>query len=422
MLILLSLLQIGWSSLRQMDENQLRYLLALLQLPGIGPASIARIQKETSDLSFLFNKKGQCLLPLEEKLEEKKPTTKKLDWSLVDADLEWARKPGCSILTLDHPLYPERLKNIQSAPAVLYVQGNPVYLNQPQIAIVGSRNPSREGELLAFEFAEYFSSMGLIVTSGLALGIDAAAHRGALEGIKGQSQQRPQGATIAVLGNGLSRIYPKSHAALSQKIIENGALVSEFSVYEAPDASHFPRRNRIISGLSLGTLVVEAALKSGSLITAQYAVDQGREVFAIPGSIHNPLAKGCHQLIQQGAKLIQTAEDVLEELKVALKPSFSQLYAKSETEGLALELHGFSETSDLKCDSLKKESLIRLLNQVSYGALSTVDDLLQTSGLTVALVSSMLLELELMGLVASVPGGYTRLNKQNPCRTKFGQT
>lgn len=391
-----------------MEENQLRYLLALLQLPGIGPATIAKIQKTNKDLSLLFNEKGQYLLPLplKEEMGGEKSAREKPNWSWVDADLEWARQPGCRILTLDDPLYPDRLKNIHSAPALLYVQGNPLYLNQPQIAIVGTRNPTRDGKLLAFEFAEYFARMGFTVTSGLALGIDAAAHRGALKGaalkeleVLGAPKGEAKAGTIAVLGNGLARIYPKSHLTLSQEILEHGALVSEFSVQEAPDATHFPRRNRIISGLSLGTLVVEAALKSGSLITAQYALDQGREVFAIPGSIHNPLAKGCHQLIQQGAKLIQTAEDVLVELAGQL-----------ELPGLQCRVRDYQDQPQ---DISLKKGLAELLDRVSYGALSTVDALAEGSGLTVSIVSSMLLELELMGRVVAVPGGYMRASSRD---------
>lgn len=370
-----------------MEAEQLRYLLALLTLPGIGPITAAKIHQFSPDLSRLFNDKGQCIEPLEGEV----------DWASVDADLKWAEGAGgsnCAILTLDNPLYPAGLKEIYAPPPILFAKGDLSFLNQSQIAMVGSRNPTPEGWKIAFQFAEHFSKMGLTVTSGLALGVDAAAHRGALKGKSG---------TIAVLGNGLAQIYPKCHIGLAQEIADQGVLLSEFSIHEGPEASHFPRRNRIIAGLSLGTLVVEAALKSGSLITAQYALDQGREVFAMPGSIHSPLAKGCHQLIQQGAKLVETAQDVLEELELqALLPA-------GTLDNRRGALGWMEKRREFKF-SLKeeKDGLVKLLDKVSYG-ITTVDALVETTGLTVAKVSSMLLELELKGAVVSVPGGYSRV-------------
>lgn len=368
-----------------MEIKQLRYLLGLLSLPGMGPAIVSKILRTTKDLSVLFNAKDQCLAPLEGEV----------NWALVDADLQWVESSSDhTILTLDHPSYPPPLKEIHMPPPVLYARGALSFLKQPQIAIVGSRNPSKQGKDLAFLFAESFSSMGLTVTSGLALGVDGAAHQGALKG---------KGGTIAVLGNGLAQIYPKRHKALAEEIVSRGqgVLISEFSLQIGPWSSNFPRRNRIISGLSLGVLVVEAALKSGSLITAKHALNQGREVFAIPSSIHNPLAKGCHQLIQQGAKLVQTVQDVLEELNAY--PRIRKILSENKK---VLKLNNEGSKRFRQVNFLEG-GLARLLDKVSYGT-TTIDTLVEASGLTVALVSSMLLELELMGAVIPVPGGYSR--------------
>lgn len=276
--------------------EQLRCLLALLRLPELNESKLTNLLKDCSDLTSLFDPQGNCKVA---------PGT--LDWSGVDKDLAWAEQPACRLLTMADVGYPQLLKEIDTSPPVLFVRGDVKLLSTMQIAIVGSRHPSRSGVENASDFAEYFSTRGLTITSGLALGIDGAAHRGALRGT---------GRTVAVMGNGLDGIYPRRHQRLADQIVEQGGvLVSEFSVGIGPKPEHFPRRNRIISGLSVGTLVVEAALKSGSLITARLALEQGREVFAIPGSIHNPLAKGPHALIQQGAKLVETALDVFEELK-----------------------------------------------------------------------------------------------------------
>ena len=226
-------------------------------------------------------------------------------WDRVEPDLRWAEDESHHILTLHDLAYPRLLREIADPPPLLFVHGNPALLSRPQIAIVGSRNPSAGGRSLAEDFARSLCRSGLIVTSGMALGIDAASHQGAL---------RAKGGTIAVAGTGPDRIYPARHRSLAQAIVEQGAIISEFSLGTPALPGNFPRRNRIISGLSLGVLVVEAACKSGSLITARLAAEQGREVFALPGSIHNPLARGCHRLIRQGAKLVEDIGDILEEL------------------------------------------------------------------------------------------------------------
>ncbi|MFT4172991.1 MAG: DNA-processing protein DprA [Rhodocyclaceae bacterium] len=223
----------------------------------------------------------------------------------VDATLAWATEPGNQIITLGDPAYPPALLETPDPPTLLYVKGRLDLLNRPAIAMVGARSATPQGVANAENFAKAFAQAGLTVISGLALGIDAAAHRGALAGA---------GGTVAVIGTGIDRIYPARNAALARQIAEQGTLVSEFPLGMPPLGHNFPRRNRIISGLSRGVLVVEAAVGSGSLITARQAAEQGREVLAIPGSIHSPLARGCHQLIKQGAKLVESAADVLDEL------------------------------------------------------------------------------------------------------------
>lgn len=223
----------------------------------------------------------------------------------AERTLRWAVAASCHLLFHDSDAYPPLLSETAGAPPILFVEGNVQLLQQPQLAIIGSRHCSPAGEQLAHEFAKVMAASGCCVTSGLALGIDSAAHWGALAG---------KGGTLAVMGTGLLRTYPRRNQRLRDEIISNGgALVSELPLESGPHASHFPRRNRIISGLSLGVLVVEAGVASGSLITARYAAEQGRDVFAIPGSIHYPGSKGCHQLIREGAILVETVQDVLEE-------------------------------------------------------------------------------------------------------------
>ncbi len=223
----------------------------------------------------------------------------------VSEELAWLAQDQAHLITMDDAGYPGLLREIPDPPPLLYVRGDPRVLVQPQIAITGSRNPTTDGRHNAGEFAAALSRAGLVVTAGLALGIDASAHQAAL--LAG-------GSTIAVLGTGVDRVYPSRHRDLAHEIAHRGAIVSELPLGSAPRREHFPRRNRIISGMSLGVLVVEAGMRSGSLITARLAAEQGREVFAIPGSIHSPLARGCHALIRQGAKLVENTSDILEEI------------------------------------------------------------------------------------------------------------
>lgn len=363
-----------------MDSSikQLRYLLALVRVPGMGPVKIKELKAAYPDLSQSPHVKNLAL-----------------DWEGVTRDLQWAENENCHILAQDDPLYPALLKEVHGAPAVLFVRGNVKILSRPQIAIVGSRNPTHLGCEIATQFAKHFSETGFTVTSGLAAGIDAAAHHGALMGV---------GSTIGVLAHGLDTIYPAAHRHLAHRMVETGALVTEFPIGISPLPAHFPRRNRVISGLSMGVVVTEAASKSGSLITAQLALEQGREVFAIPGSIHNPLAKGCHALIRQGAKLVETAEHVLEELGALVKfVTHSNTDREKQMEmDLSIDTGKETEKSVLSAEQR------RILELVDYECTS-VDGLIARSGLTAGLLSSMLLDLELQGYLASVPGGYARV-------------
>lgn len=294
----------------------------------------------------------------------------------ISRTLDWLRHPGHHILTLIDAAYPKQLLDIPDPPPVLYVRGDPARLSAPSIAIVGSRNATPGGVNNAETFAKALSESGLTVVSGLALGIDTAAHRGGLAS---------RGSTVAVMGTGIDIIYPRRNDIMAQQIAEQGALVSEFSLGTAPLPGNFPRRNRLIGGLSRGVLVVEAALASGSLITARLAAEQGREVFAIPGSIHSPLSKGCHALIKQGAKLVESADDVLEEAGYAsLNIATTQHYV-STSESVLLQHMGYD--------------------------VCNIETICMRSGLTAAAVSAMLLTLELDGKVGSLPGGlYQRLS------------
>ncbi len=302
------------------------------------------------------------------------------DWSIVDTDLEWLGQNNNYVLTLEDSRYPAQLKEISDPPPLLFVRGNPDLLSHPQIAIVGSRNPSTLGIETAKAFALTLSQYGFVITSGLALGIDAASHQGAL---------KAKGYTIAVAGTGLDRVYPARHLELATEIVKTGAMVSEFPPGTLAKANHFPRRNRIISGLCQGLLVVEAAKQSGSLITARMALEQNREVFAIPGSIHNPLARGCNALIREGAKLVETTEDILDE--------FHQYFQQDEK----ISSGTLQTTLDLEQQTL--------LNRVMFSP-TAIDKLVEESGNSVEVISSMLLILELQGYIEANAGStYTRL-------------
>ncbi len=306
----------------------------------------------------------------------------------LERDARWLERNECTLVGWGETRYPERLREIKDPPLLLFVMGDVGLLKEPQVAIVGTRRPTPGGLENARRFADSLARSGLIVVSGLAAGIDAAAHEAALDA---------QAPTVAVIGTGPDVVYPAKHKALTHRIVAAGAVVSEFSCGTPPHATNFPRRNRLMSGLSLGVVVIEAADRSGTLITARFAGEQGREVFAVPGSIRNPVARGCHRLIQQGAKLVQSFEDVLVELAplVELNPR--------ET--------GAGETKVPESASFRglDAEHRRLLECMGYDEPLSVDALVERSALTAAEVSSMLLIMELEGRVACDNHLYTRL-------------
>lgn len=358
----------------------LPYWLALWRTNGIGTAKFQEILEAFPTLAEFFKASSttQKKFGITEKLISIKDAG-------VQSDLAWLAEAGNHhIITWQNDAYPNLLKQISDAPPILFIKGNPEILNQPQVAMVGSRNPTRIGMETAHEFARYLSAAGIIITSGFALGIDASSHQGALAG---------KGKTVAVFGTDITQIYPQRHQELAKQIVlQGGALVSEFPIGTPGLAENFPRRNRLVSGLCLGTVVVEAALRSGSLITARLAGEQGREVFAIPGSIHNALSKGCHQLIKQGAKLVETAGDILEELGPLMATLQAQLPLKN---------------TQKKPTKLDPEHM-KLLECIDF-APTAVDTLVERSGLAASTVSSMLLILELQGHITATPSGYEKM-------------
>lgn len=297
--------------------------------------------------------------------------------ALVEATLAWLAQPGHHLLTFHDPRYPAALAEIPDPPLLLYVAGRIEMLARPLVAVVGSRNASVQGKLDAESFSAALSGAGLCVVSGLALGIDTAAHEGALRG---------PGATIAVVGTGLDRVYPARNRALAHRIAEHGCMVSEYALGTPPLAANFPRRNRVISGLAAGVLVIEAAAQSGSLITAQMAAEQGREVFALPGSIHSALAKGCHRLIRDGAQLVETVDEVLAAMHVSPLAAIGQ--AKEAGPGTVPD-------ADADAD---------LLGVLGHEPVA-LDDLLERLDTSAGELGGRLLALELAGLVAQLPGG-----------------
>jgi DNA processing protein len=361
----------------------LRQWLTLAHLPGLGARRRLELFEHFGSVGALFDTpRGLLERALPGAHETIEAITAGPDAGRLAPALEWLAQDRHHLVTWQDADYPRLLREIADPPLVLYVLGERAVLTEPQLAIVGSRNPTPQGKENAFAFAQALASAGLTITSGLALGVDGEAHRGALAA---------QGKTIAVTGTGLDRVYPAAHRELAHAVAEHGALVSEFPLGTPPRPENFPVRNRLIAGLSLGTLVVEAALQSGSLITARLATDAGREVFAIPGSIHAPQARGCHRLIRQGAKLVETAQDVLEELG-----ALAQLAVPGNDDSVvpAASLDG-------------GQALV--LDSLGHDAVS-VDQLVARSGLTAPEVSSILLELELRGLVTPVAGGrYQRI-------------
>lgn len=358
--------------------------LAVYHAPRVGTATFHQLLDRFASPTAILNTSAGELINLG-LAQETITAFRQPDLRAIERDLEWAQLPGNRIVTCLDIHWPALLSQLPDAPPLLYVHGNAGLLGEPQLAMVGSRNPTPAGLQTARDFARHLAATGLIITSGLALGIDAASHQGALDAAS---------PTIAVMGTGLDRVYPARHRDLARLIAAQGALVSEFPIGTPPLAENFPRRNRIISGLTLGTLVVEAALRSGSLISARYAAEQGREVFAIPGSIHNTLARGCHALLRQGATLVETAQDIIDELGPLASACLPVNASRHEPPEQSRQL---------------ADDYLQLLDNIGFDSTS-IDRLVTGCGLTPAEVSSMLLQLEMDGYVASSPGGiYNRL-------------
>jgi len=353
--------------------------ISLGDIHGIGSQTFCELLKAFGSPSNVFSANFK---QLKEVVNDNIATEilKGIDHQALAEAKHWLSQPNNHLITLADPEYPKSLLEISDPPPFLYAKGNLALLNQPGIAIVGSRNASVQGEKNAEAFAHDLCAYGLCIVSGLALGIDGAAHRGAL---------KANGSTIAVVGTGLDIVYPAKHRELAHQIAERGLIISEFALGVPSKPQNFPKRNRIISGLSLGCLVVEANLQSGSQITARLAAEQGREIFAIPGSIHSPMSKGCHQLIKQGAKLVDCLQDIVEELCLDRKLAS------------ITELNCEDKTLDTPHQSTPNDTI---LNIMGYEPI-TLENLVALSRLTVSDVSSMLMILELEGKIASLTGG-----------------
>jgi len=374
---------------REVDK-ELQAALMLHFYKNLSPSNILELYQQVGSLSGILDTSNwsdawssslrqnfECLDQQRELLEQKAQDV-----------LNWCKDNHVFPLNITHSDYPPLLREIVSPPITLFVQGSLGLLGLPQIAIVGSRHATGSGLSTASEFAKMLANSGFVITSGLALGIDGAAHKGALE----------TGKTIAVLGTGSDILYPKRHRDIHQKIIDGGgAIVTEFLPGTPPLPANFPRRNRIISGLSLGTMVVEAAIKSGSLITAKYAMEQGREVFAIPGSIHNALSKGAHSLLKQGATLVESAADIVEQLKGMLGHAALEVF-QSPASSVSTDMPNKTDSHDSEL----------LLNAIGYDPVD-MDTLVERTGLSVVELNRQLMELQLQGMISSQNGLYDRL-------------
>ncbi len=371
------------------SRDEIRAWLNLLRAPALGSPGVRA----------LIARHGKASAAVAAAVRSHDIASEARDWlgspdaGLLANDLDWLDTPQHHLLTFGDSDYPSLLKEIGNPPAALFVDGDVDCLWSAQIAIVGSRNATAGGIANARAFARTFSLAGNVVTSGLAEGIDGAAHTGALDA---------GGKTIAVLGTGPDLVYPRQHRELAARIAQSGALISEFPPGTPGKPKHFPSRNRIIAGLSLGTLIVEAGLKSGSLITARAATEAGREVFALPGSIHNPLARGCHRMIRNGAKLVETAEEVIEELTGVSALLADGLRARLAT--TAPDKH-HSNGADRESDP----EYARLLQALGPDPCA-LDELVERTGFPAAALSSMLLVLELDGKVSAEHGRYARID------------
>lgn len=377
------------------DDTNIESWLELCLVKGVGDESIRRLLVAFGSPAAILSASEMAL----ERIVRKsigKHIKRGAEPARISAALNWLRDPANSIVTLAESDYPAQLLNIQDPPPLLYFKGNRDLLTKPALAIVGSRNATPQGLSNAEAFAESASNAGFCIISGMALGIDAAAHAGGLRG---------SAASMAVVGTGLDIVYPAKNHQLAHKLAKNGALISELPLGTPAIGRNFPRRNRIISGMSQGCLVVEAALRSGSLITAKQALEQGREVMAIPGSIHSPLSKGCHLLIKEGAKLVENIQDILDELNY---PASHRRQKKNDIreniagETMQAQIHQFSAV-------FPSDEGERLLECLGHDVID-IDTLCVRSGLTVESVSAMLLTLELNGYVSCLPGNCYQRN------------
>ena len=369
-----------------MEHAELKAWLRLSLSPGVGNGTARKLLAAFGSAQAVFEQGEAALRHLcnDKLVQAVRAEPPKLS-ELLQATLNWLGEHLDRVVApIGSPHYPTALLDIEDPPLVLYMMGAHIKRSQPatnnvaiNLAIVGSRNPTPQGEANARQFAKAFAERGLCIVSGLALGVDGAAHDGALN-----AECVGGGTTIAVVGTGLDRVYPKKHLALAHRIAAQGLIISEFPIGTPPLNANFPKRNRIISGLSVGTLVVEAALKSGSLITARMASEQGKDVFAIPGSIHSPQSRGCHYLIKQGAKLVENAQDVLEELKLPFS-SVGPVFAE---------------------DKEAPEGDASFLSALGYDIVS-LDALQARTGLPTPELQAKLLGLELDGFIRRLPGG-----------------
>ncbi len=368
------------------DWVELEPWLRLSLIPGIGPLRLQKLLRyfgepeQVLSASVAELRKGlpEAIAEAISQQKHSRDIQKRVDIAKGWLDSSEAHHIFC----LESDYYPLQLKELPDPPGVIYVIGSPIILSEPQLSIVGSRRPTPQGRRIATEIAEQLARSGFVITSGMAMGIDGAAHQGALS---------CYGNTIAVLGTGVDTIYPRSHRSLYESIVEQGAIISEFPLGTSPLPTNFPRRNRIISGLSLGVLVVEAAVESGSLISARLAAEQGREVFAIPGSVMNPMSRGCHKLIREGAVLVESADDILAELR----PEIQQLLLESNEETVV----------SAKCsDPVQHE----ILEAMGFEVVSS-DHLSMLCSIPSDELSMLLTDLELSGFIESVPGGFIRV-------------
>ena len=358
--------------------------LSLNQISGLGNAAFCQLLAKFGTPEGIFSAKlNQLREVVNNEIAQK--ISKGVAVDAIAPTLKWLEKDNVHLITLADSTYPQKLLEVSNPPALLFAIGHLHWLNHPTIAMVGSRSATPQGEKNAEDFAKSLCEQGLCIASGMALGIDGAAHRGAL---------KANGATIAVVGTGLDIVYPARHRDLAHKIAERGLIISEFPLGTPSKAQNFPRRNRLISGLSLGCLVVEANIDSGSLITARLAAEQGREVFAIPGSIHSPVTKGCHQLIKQGAKLVESVQDILEEINWA---NIVNSLPSNSPNGLL---------ADLAPNALQANTVLDLMG---FDAIN-FEQLRISTSLTTEALSSMLMLLELENKIKSLAGGhYQRL-------------